>query len=885
MAWFARLRNVFRSGPLAAEIDEEMRFHLEMRARDYVGRGLPPEEAESRARRAFGNSLLLRERTRDTDVWIGLDTLLQDVRHSIRMLVRSPGFTVAAVVTLALGIGANTAVFSVVSAVLLRPLPYSEPDRLFVLYRQHEQENIGRTRAAPLDFLDWQQRSRSFSAMGGHIGTGFTLTGGGEPELVIGQLVSAELFDVLKVPPLHGRLFRVDENEAGRDRVMLLSHGLWQRRFGGDPSVVGRTVMANNHPYTVVGVMPAGFDYPERRYQLWAPLPFRGTNSDNLPITRQSRYLQVIARLKPGVTPAQAEADLDAIGRRLAEEYPDSNTGTTVRMVSLTEETVGSVRKALLLLLGAAGFVLLIACANVTSLLLARASTRRREMAVRSALGVGVPRLVRQLLTETLVLFAAGLVTGLLVCQGSLHALRTLGPKDIPRLEQAALDSRALLFSTVAAGIAALLFGLAPAVQAARAGAAGAGKIGGRVVSADPKHQRLRSAVIVAEVSISLVLLTGAGLAIRSFLLLQGVEKGFDAERAVTFNVAMPAAKYQDAAAMWACYRLLLDHLGSQPAFEAVGLTTALPLSGQDLENSVTIEGAPSEGDPPVTGLRGVSPDYFKAMGIPVRRGRPFTSQDREETLPVALVNETFARRYWPNDQDPVGKRLSVDGPDGPWRTVVGVVADVKHRGLDAAPRPELLLPYLQLDPVFLTSWSRGLSVVVHSSAPLPAVAAAARRGVHAVDANMPLIDLQSMAQLVAESTAQPRFRTLLMGAFALIAFTLALVGVFGVMSYFVAQRTQELGVRMALGARRSDVLALVLGRGARLALLGVLIGLLGARGLTRWMAGLLYEVSPTDPATFALAAGLLTAAALLASYLPARRAARVDPAVVLREE
>ncbi|HEV8581580.1 MAG TPA: ABC transporter permease [Thermoanaerobaculia bacterium] len=884
MSWLARLRNVFRPGPLASEIDEEMRFHLEMRARSLADQGLPPQEAESGARRAFGNPLLLRERTRDADVWVGLDTLLQDVRHSFRMLRRSPGFTVAAVVTLALGIGANAAVFSVVDAVLLRPLPYPEPDRLFVLYRLNTQENIGRTRAAPLDFLDWQKRSRSFSAMAAHIGTGFTLTGGGEPEMVIGQLVSAELFDVLAARPLLGRTFRPDENEAGRDRVMLLSHRLWQRRFGGDPAVVGRTIVANNRPYTVVGVMPPGFDYPGSRYQLWVPFPFRGTNEDNLPVNRQSRYLQVIGRLEPGITPEQAAADLDRVGRQLAEEYPDSNSGTTANMISLTEDTVGGVRKALLLLLGAAGFVLLIACANVTSLLLARASTRRREMAVRSALGVGLPRLVRQLLTETLVLFAAGLVAGLLVAQGTLGAVRTVGPRDIPRLEEADLDTRALLLSATAAGVAALLFGLAPALQAARAGASGAAKIGGRVVTADPRHQRLRSAVIVAEVSVSLVLLTGAGLAVRSFLRLQGVEKGFDPDHAASFSVTLPAAKYPDAAAMRAVYRRLLDGWSSQPAFEAVGLTTALPLSGQDLENGVALEGAPDGGELPVAGLRGVSPGYFKAMGIPVRRGRSFTLEDHETSLPVAVVNQAFARRYWPG-QDPIGKRLSVDGSGGPWRTVVGIVADVKHRGLETAPRPEVLLPYFQLDPGFLTSWSRGLSVVIRSSAGLSVIADLARRGVRAADLDMPLIDFQPMAQLVTESTAQPRFRTLLMGGFAAIAFILALVGVFGVMSYFVAQRTQELGVRMALGARRSQVFALVLRRGARLAALGVLIGLAGARALTGWMAGLLYEVSPTDPVTFVLAAALLTAAALAASYIPARRAAGLDPAVVLREE
>ncbi|HEY7216285.1 MAG TPA: ABC transporter permease [Thermoanaerobaculia bacterium] len=881
MSLFARFRNVFRPGPLAQDIDEEMRFHVEMRAREYAAQGLPPEEAEARARRAFGNPLLLRERTRDADVWVGLDTLLQDVRHSFRLLRRNPGLTAATAVTLALGIGANTAVFSVVNAVLLRPLPYPGPNRLFVLYQQHEQENVGRTRAAPLDFLDWQRRSRSFQAMAAHAGTGFTLTGRGEPELVIGQITSAELFDVLGVRPMLGRSFRHEENEAGHNQVMLLSHGLWQRRFGGDPAVVGRTIQANGKPFTVVGVMPPGFDYPGRRYQLWVPLPFRGANSDNLPINRDSRYLQVIGRLKPGVTPRQAAAELAAIGGQLREEYPDSDAGTTIGMTSLTEETVGAVRPALLLLFGAAGFVLLIACANVTSLLLARASARRREMAVRSALGAGLPRLIRQLLTETLVLFAVGLVAGLFVAHGTLRAVRIAGPQDIPRLAEASLDSRALLFTGAVAGIAALVFGLAPALQAARSGAGGAGEVGGRVVNPGPRHQRLRNVVIVAEVAVSLVLLTGAGLAARSFLRLQAVDKGFDPDRAVTFDLSMPPANYPDAAAMRAFYSLLLDRLDAQPFFEAVGATTALPLSGQDVENAVALEGAVPGAEPAVAGLRGVSPGYVRAMSIPMQRGRNFTPQDREGSVEVAIVNETFARRFWPH-QDPLGKRLRTDGP---WRTVVGVVSDVRHRSLEAEPHPEVLIPYPQLDPSFLTSWARGLSVVVRSSADLSVVAGLARRGVHAADPGMPLIEIRPMRQLVAESTAQPRFRTLLMGGFALIAAVLALVGVFGVMSYFVAQRTQELGVRMALGARRSDVLALVLGRGAGLALLGVALGLAGARGLTRWMTGLLFEVSPTDPATFVLAAAALAAAALAASYLPARRAAQVDPAVVLRQE
>ena len=880
MSLLRRIRNVFRPRPLAQEIDEELRFHLDMRARQFAAEGLPPDEARARAREAFGNPLLLRERTRDADVWVGLDTFLQDLRQSFRMLRRSPALTAAAVVTLALGIGANTGVFSLVDAVLLRPLPYPDAERLLVLYQQHERADVGRTRAAPLDFLDWQAQSRSFASMAAHVGTGFTLAGE-DPELVIGQLVSAELFTVLGVRPLLGRTFRRDENEAGRDGVMLLGYALWQRRFGGDPGVLGRSVVANGRSFTVVGVMPPGFDYPGKRYQLWVPLPLRAANDYGLPITRQSRYLQVVGRLRPGVTPQQAAADLDAIGRRLSVAYPDSNAETTVRVASLTEETVGAVRRPMLLLLGAAGLVLLVACANVGGLLLARASARRAEMALRSALGAAVRRLIRRLLTETVALFAVGLAAGLVVAQATLLAVRRFGPADIPRLDEAVLDGRAFFFAALVVGVAALLFGLAPALHAARSGAAGAAAVaGGRVHGGAPSRQRLGNAVVVAQLGLALALLTGAGLVGRSLLTLQAVDKGFAANQVVTFGLGLPPARFPDAASMLAVHRSLVDGLAAQPLFEAVGTTTALPLSGQDLENSVTLEGdAPSE-DPPVAGLHGVSPGYLQAMGIPLRQGRGFTAQDREDARPVAIVNETFAHLHWPPG-DALGKRLQTDGP---WRTVVGVVGDVRHRRPDVSPRPEVLVPYAQLDPGFLTSWARGVSVVVRSSAEPSVVVGLARSAVREIDPTLPLVEVRPMRELVADATAQPRFRALLMAGFALIATVLSLVGVFGVTSHFAAQRWPEIGVRMALGARRADIFALVLGRGAWLALAGALLGLAAAIALSRSLSSLLFEVSPTDPTILGLAAAVLTVAALLASYLPARRAARVDPAVTLRQ-
>ncbi len=810
--------------------------------------------------------------------------MLQDLRFALRTLFRSPGFTTTAAVTLALGIGVTSLMFSVVNAVLLRPLSYPDADRLMLVFNVNTNAAEANTiRSTALDFEDYRARAGSFDGLAGHIGTGFTFSGQGEPELVLGQMVTPDFFTVLGVLPALGRTFAPDEFAPGSDTTIVLSQRLWKRRFGASPSIVGTHVTVNGKPYTIVGVMPAGFDYPGRRYELWAPLPFPRT-ADLPPANRVAHYLQVVGRLKPAVAVAQADAEIKTIAGTLAAQYPDSNQNMTARVTPLQDFIVRDVKTPLYVLLGAVGLVVLIACANVTNLLLARATARHREVAIRRALGAGRWRLARQFLAETAVLYAIGAAGALALASWGASALVALGPADIPRLADTALDGRVLAATLLLSLVTAAVFGLAPALQGTAADPAEALRADGRGASTGRARHRFRVVLVVSEVALAVVLLVGAGLALRSLVRLTAVDPGFDAGGQLTFSVVLSPRRYGDAPSMAAAVQRLSDQLASTPGVLQAGATTHLPLSGQNMENGFDVEGLvlPGPGDVPVAGMRGVQGEYLAALGARLKSGRVFTPADRAGSQPVAIVNEAFARRYFPG-QSPLGRRVR-EGGAAAMREVVGVIADVKHSGPAQEARPEVSLPYAQLEPDFMTTWSRGVYFVVRGTVPASSLASAVRAQVASVDADMSLNQLQPMAALASDAVAEPRFRTLLLGLFAGLAITLASIGVFGVLSYFVTQRTREIGIRVALGATSRDILRMIVGRGLALAGVGLALGLLAAIPLTRSMQTLLFEVKPLDVPTLAVVVIGLALVAGLASYLPARRALQIEPMTALND-
>ena len=811
--------------------------------------------------------------------------MIQDLRFAARTLLRSPGFTFTAALTLALGIGVTSLMFGVINAVLLRPLPYPDQDRLMLVFNVSANAPERNTiRATPLDFEDYRARTRTFESMAAHIGNGFTFSGSGDPELVIGQLVTPDFFKVLGVNPSAGRAFAADEFTPGKENVAILSHGLWRRRFGGQSSAIGSTVTINGRPWTIAGVMPPDFEYPSPRYALWVPMPSPRT-PEMPPVNRSAHYMQMVGRLKPGVTHAQANAEIVSIASALATQYPETNANMTARAVSLGEFNVRDVKMPLYVLLGAVALVVLIACANVTNLLLARATSRHREVAIRQALGAARWRLVRQFLAETAVLYALGAGGALALASWGMSALVALGPADIPRISAAALDGRVLGATLALSFITAVVFGLAPALQGAASDPADALRAGGRSISAGRARQRFRVVLVVAEVALSVVLLIGAGLTLHSLVRLTSVDHGFDADGQLTFSAVISPRRYPDAAAMIGASDRILDRLASMPGVVTSGATTALPLSGQNIENGFTVEGytpQSADGDP-IAGMRGVTSDYFAALGARVTAGRAFTAADRAGSQPVAIVNEGFARRYLAG-RNPVGARLRENGLRE-WRTIVGVIADLKHAGPALEARPEVSMPYSQLAPSFLTTWSRGMYFVVKGQVPGTALVPQLRKEFAAIDPGMSLNDVQLMSELAADAISEPRFRTILLGAFAALAITLASVGVFGVLAYFVAQRTREIGIRVALGATSRDILRMIVGRGLAIAGIGLAIGLLGAIPLTRAIKSLLFEVAPLDPATIGLVVIGLAVVAGLASYLPARRALRIEPMTALNLE
>src|SRR5262245_29248444 len=804
--------------------------------------------------------------------------LWQDLRYGARMLLKQPGNTMIAALTLGLGIGANTTIFSVVNAVWLRPLPYPEADQLALV--THRNTKLGRNfELTPTRYFDHRLQNKSFAQIAVYFGRNFNLTGTGEPERLQGQLVSAALFPLLKVSPLAGRVFTEADDRPDAPRVVLLSHTLWQRRFGADANLIGKTLTLDDQSYTVIGVLPPGFAFPTKDTELWAPLALNANAAND----RNSFYLSGIARLNPGVTPERAQSELDVIARNLAQAYPQSNTDLGFGVASLQESLVSSFKQALFVLLGAVVFVLLIACVNVANLLLARAAAREKELAVRAALGAGRRRLMRQLLTESTLLALAGGALGLLLSVWGVKALKLINPETIPRLEEVNLDWRVLGFTLGVSCLTGVLFGLAPALQVSmpdlqhRLKESGRGFTGGR-------GRRLRGLLVITEVALSLALLVGAGLLIRSFIRLQQVDLGFDHERLLTLRVEMSENKARDLTSISNFYQQVIDRARALPGVEAVGVANAAPIQTPGIRNALVIEDKPDPppGQPQLANNRVISPDYFRTLGVPLLKGRLLSAQDNAQAPSVVLINQTLARRYW-GDEDPVGKRfkLGARAANPPWLTVVGVVGSVRQVGLNSDTFPEFYTPFTQAGQFR----ARPRVLFIRATGDPLSVVAAVKDQIWAVDKDQTIWAVRTMDEIVSSSLAPRRFNLLLLGVFAALALVLASVGINGVISYAVSQRAREIGVRMALGAQVSDVLKLVIGQGMRLALTGVAIGLIASVALTRTMKNLLFGVSATDPATFVATALLLALVALAACWIPARRATKVDPMITLRGE
>ncbi len=805
-----------------------------------------------------------------------MQSFWQDLRYGARMLLKNPGFTLIAIVTLSLGIGANTAIFSVINSVLLSALPYPQPEQLAMVWCDNRRQGIPDDITSYPNFVDWRDRNKTFQGMAGVTDDTYNLTGAGEPEEIRGATVSINFFQLIGVNPMLGRVFTAEEEQPGRNRVVVLSHSLWRRRFGGDPGVLNKTISLSDEPYIIVGIMPPGFQFPENT-EIWGPLaPDEGMRG-----ARFGFFLPVVGRLKPGVTRAQAQADLDVVANQIEKQFPDM-AGYGVNVVPVLENTVGPIRRALMILFVAVLFVLLIACANVANLLLARATARQREVAVRAALGAGRWRIVRQLLTESMLLSVLGGALGVLLAWWGLRLLVNLSPANIPRLETIRLDGRVLWFALTLSLVTGLIFGLAPALQTSHLKLSEALKEGARTGAGGGRAQRIRGVFIVAEVALTLALLVGAGLLVRSFWRLQQVNPGFKTDHLLTLRVTLWGSKYrQGGAQRVSFYERLQERLAALPGVVSASATSDIMLRKLANSASFTIENRPR--DPGELALElpidRVQPNYFQTMGIQLLQGRAFTAQDSRESTRVSIVNETFVKRYFPNE-DPVGKRFTFGGggPNARWITIVGVVRDTKRQGIDQPVRIESWMPLAQMP-------SGSMDVVLRTTGDPLALSNAVREAVWSLDRDLPIPSIRTMEQILSERVAQQRLNMLLLGLFAMVALILAAVGIYGVMNYTVTQRTNEIGIRIALGAQSGDVIGLVLKQGMALTLVGVAIGLIATFAMTRLMASLLFGVSARDPITFAAIAALLTGVALVACWIPARRATKVDPMVALRYE
>jgi len=890
---------LFRRRAREEELDEEVQAHLRMAAQERMEQGETGEQAHAAAVREFGNVTLVKEVTRDIWGFRWLETLLQDMSYGLRQLRRGPGFTAVAVLTLALGIGANTAIFSVVNAVLLKPLPYPHSGRLVMLWESSPARGFDQEKVSGPDFIDWRQQNDVFEGMAywpGWLGAEeFNLVGAEGVKKVKAVYASSGIFSVLGVKPLLGRTFLPEEDQWERNRVAVINHDLWQTRFGADPSVLGRNLTVDSYgrrDYTIVGVMPAGFRFPSQ-CDLWLPAGWLGVHLDE---RRSAHWYSVIARLKPGVTLDRAKSEMNSIQARIAQDHPNDLVGSQVAIVPLLDQTLGrTLRPALLILWAGVASVLLIACANLANLLLARGAGRQKEIAVRLAVGATRGRVTRQLLTESLLLALVGGALGVLAASWGLRLFIAIAAKHIPRLEEVSIDGGSLAFTLAVALLTGLLFGFAPAWQISKPDLTEALKENSR--GGGLHRNRLRPTLVVFEIALSLVLLIGAGLMTRSFVRLLQIDRGFRSDHLLTAELDFSVSGFtswidpvpnrpQDTLAQ------LVERMRNEPGIEAVAAVSKLPRDmGSAVLQPVVFENHPplAIGGYPTANFQGITPEYFRTMGIPFLQGRLFTEQDVYTSPWVVIINKTLAKRFFPNE-NPLGKRLALGGQKNPgqpvtdsrgrplWMEIVGVVADTRNLDLSAETAADVYVPYRQ--------WPMPSPALVVRTAGNPAILTAAIRSeVIAANKNLPPPTIQSVDDILRDTVAQPRYQTLLSSLFGITALILAAVGIYGVTSYAVAQRTHEIGIRMALGAERSDVLKLIIGQGFKLALMGVGTGILGALALTRFFASLLYGVKPTDPLTFVMVSLLLIAVALLACYIPARRATKVDPLVALRYE
>ncbi|HEV2837664.1 MAG TPA: ABC transporter permease [Pyrinomonadaceae bacterium] len=806
-----------------------------------------------------------------------MDNFLNDIRYAIRNLIKRPSFTIVATITLALGIGANSAIFSSVYSLLLKPFPFPELDRVVAIWDKDPSHGYTHNEVAMANYLDWKAQSQSFEQLALYNWWSTNLTGIDPPERLQGFLLTANFLDVTRIKPIMGRNFTEDETQPGKDRVVIITHRLWQRRFGGDPNILNKNITLNSVSYTIVGVMPEGFDFPNAA-DLYAPFAPPSELAQN----RRFHSFYVIGRLKPGVSIQSAQADINNITARLEQQYPETNTGLGATVYPIVADAVRKYDTGVWVGMGAVAFVLLIACANVANLMLARASGRQREIALRAALGASRWRIIRQLLTESVIVALLGGALGVLVAVWGIDALRAANPGDAakfaPGWNQLGINLPVLAFTLGLSVLSGLVFGLAPALQVSKPNLNESLKEGSRQSSG--RSHRLRSSLVVFEIALSLVLLVGAGLFFRSFLTLFKTDPGFNPENMLTMNLILPRAKYKDEPQTAAFYTDLVQRVKAKPGVESAAAVNYLPLGGSNSSDSYLVEGEaePRPGDENIGRYRVCTPGYFNTMRIPILKGRAFTDQDKPGAPPVVIVNETLARKHWPG-QDAIGKRIRFEGPidKAPWMEIVGVIKDVKHE-LTVEVKPEYYLPHAQ------DSW-RSMVLVARTNADPASFAGSIRQDVWAIDKDQPVFDVRTMQEVRSISVGLQTFSSQMIGVFAGVALLLASVGIYGVMAFVVAQRTQEIGIRMALGAQATDVLKLVVKNGMRLAVIGLLIGLVAAFGVTRFLATLLVGVQPTDVLTFSVMSVCLLAAAFLACYLPARRATKIDPLEALRYE